>query len=246
MQAKEKNLDNFVHPKLQIENIKKTIKAISNSHDIHISYLGNFAKHDIKNAIQSMDSVLSTVEPENFTHGHISNLKGNLNIIRNTLNNFSQLIPYSKDRKFELKNLLIAIELLTRNELNKNKITFVQEYPKEIDIYLNLPFQSVLQMFNNLVINAIKALSYKANPIIKLSAFIDEDYLKIELLDNGEPIHENDFDKIFDFGYSTTGGSGIGLYHAKYLCTQFNGKIEAIRTNGAFSKIFKVNLPLIK
>lgn len=157
-----------------------------------------------------MDSILSTTTAHEMTDEQILSLKTNLKVIRQTMDNFSKLVPYSKDEKFNLKNLIIAVELLTRNDLYTNKIKLVREFPEE-SIYLNLPFQSVLQMFNNIFINAIKALELVENPIIKVSAFTNVEHLTIEISDNGTKIEEKEKDKIFEFGYSTTGGSGIGL-----------------------------------
>ena len=225
--------------------IRKAVDAITISHDNHISYLGNFARHDIKNSIQSMDSVLSTTSALEMTDEQILSLRTNLKVIRETMDNFSKLVPYSKDEKFDLKNLIIAVELLTRNDLYTNKIKLIREFPEE-SIYLNLPFQSVLQMFNNIFINAIKALEFVENPVIKVSASSNTEHLTIEISDNGKKIEEKEKDKIFEFGYSTTGGSGIGLYHAKYLCELFNGNIEIISTNNDnFSKSFLIHLPIL-
>ena len=126
-----------------------------------------------------------------------------------------------------------------------NKIKLVKELPKDIDIYLNLPFQSVLQMFNNLFINAIKSLENTKNPTIKLNAYVNNDFLTIEIIDNGLKIEDKNIEKIFDFGYSTTGGSGIGLYHAKYLCELFKGKIEIKPFVDEYNKAFLVHLPII-
>ncbi|UTF93053.1 HAMP domain-containing histidine kinase [Elizabethkingia anophelis] len=225
--------------------IQKTLEALSASHDNHISYLGNFARHDIKNSIQSMDSILSTTNAEEFNDEHIQSLKANLKVIRETMDNFSKLVPYSKDEKFNLKNLIIAVELLTRNDLHKNKIKFKKILPSDIDIYLNLPFQSVLQMFNNLIINSIKALENIGDPAILIEAHVKDGNLIIELSDNGRLIDEKEFGKIFEFGHSTTGGSGIGLYHAKYLCELFSGKIEVKILNNDYSKTFLVHLPIL-
>lgn len=232
--------------RIELLNIHKAVEALSISHDIHISYLGNFARHDIKNSIQSMDSVLSTTNAEEITAENILSLKTNLKVIRETIDNFSKLVPYSKDEKFEIKNLIIAVELLTRNALYKNNIKLIKELPKETSIYLNLPFQSVLQMFNNLFINAIKSLENVDNPIIKIFAYINDDSLIIEIIDNGKQIDDKNKEKIFEFGFSTTGGSGIGLYHAKYLCELFKGKIEIKSFDDLYTKAFLVHLPIIK
>ncbi|MCZ8089572.1 ATP-binding protein [Flavobacterium sp.] len=232
--------------RIELQNVLKAVDALTISHDNHISYLGNFARHDIKNSIQSMDSILSTTDANDITEENILSLKTNLKVIRETIDNFSKLVPYSKDEKFEIKNLIIAVELLTRNDLYNNNIKLIKELPKDINIYLNLPFQSVLQMFNNLFINAIKSLENINNPTIKLFAHINENSLTIEILDNGKKIDEKEYDKIFEFGFSTTGGSGIGLYHAKYLCELFKGKIEIKASDGLFTKAFLVHLPIIK
>ncbi|MBX9889449.1 MAG: sensor histidine kinase [Flavobacteriaceae bacterium] len=229
----------------ELQNVFKAVEALTLSHDNHISYLGNFARHDIKNSIQSMDSVLSTTSAQEMTEENILSLKTNLKVIRETIDNFSKLVPYSKDEKFEIKNLIIAVELLIRNDLYNNKIKLIKELPKEFNIYLNLPFQSVLQMFNNLFINAIKSLEQIENPTIKLVAFVNENFLTIEILDNGLLINEKSVDKIFEFGYSTTGGSGIGLYHAKYLCELFKGKIEIKSKDDFYTKAFLVHLPIL-
>lgn len=228
----------------RIKIVSKTIDALSASHDNHISYLGNFARHDIKNAIQSMDSILYNAKCSEITEENIQSLNANLKVIRETIENFSKLVPYSKDEKFTLKNLIIAVELLTRNDIYNNKIQLIKDVPLDIDIFFKLPFQSVLQMFNNLIINAIKALQDVEEPFIEIKAYYTDNNLTIAITDNGKSILNRDIDKIFEFGVSTTGGSGIGLYHAKYLCELFNGNIEVDISNAPYSKTFLVNLPI--
>lgn len=228
----------------QINLFSKTVDALTASHDNHISYLGNFARHDIKNAIQSMDSILYNSNTQDFTEQSIESLNANLKIIRETMENFSRLVPYSKDETFTLRNLIIAIELLTRNDIYNNKINLIKDIPDNYEIYFKLPFQSVLQMFNNLIINSIKALESVEKPYIMITTLINESNLTIGITDNGKVIASKDTTKIFDFGVSTTGGSGIGLYHAQYLCELFKGNIEVDISDSPNSKTFLVNLPI--
>lgn len=229
----------------RMEAQDKALQALSKSHDNHISYLGNFARHDIKNCVQSMDSILSTTDLSEYTQEHIDSLVTNLDIIRDTLENFSRLVPYSVDKKFSLHSLIVAVELISRSDIYANKINFTKNYVKESDDNLSVPFQSMLQMINNLIINAIKSLEGIENPKIHLEAFINDDLMTLEVSDNGSEIVSKNKDKVFDFGYSTTGGSGIGLYHAKYLCDLFHGKIELItkKSDDNFNKSFKITLP---
>ncbi len=228
----------------KIENLKKAIDALSKSHDIHISYLANFARHDIKNSIQSMDSILSTNDANEITDEHILSLRTNLKVIRKTIDNFSQLVPHSDDETFSLHSIVSALELLNRNILFEKKIFFIKELPIDVEVRFHLPFQAVLQMFNNLVINAIKCLEPVENPKLLLEVIIS-DFVEFYFHDNGSLISKNDLLKIFEYGFSTTGGSGIGLYHAKYLCELFNGGVKVIEgRKDEFTKAFLIYLPM--
>ena len=52
--------------------------------------------------------------------------------------------------------------------------------------------------------------------------------------------------KIFDYGVSSTGGSGIGLYHVQWLCTSYKGDIQVhpLASGGLYTKCFTITLPL--
>lgn len=241
----QKQLDKL---KIELSLHSKNIDAISKSHDNHITMLSNFARHDIKNCVQSMDSIISSNTVNEITEEHINSLKLSLEIIRETVNNFSKLVPYSDKDKFELNDLLIAIELLNRESFYVNKIEFINKC--EVGQFLfNLPFQSVLQMLNNIIINAVKAFETASEvKKIKITAEIIEDSVYLKIYDNASKISFNDINSIFNYGISSTGGSGIGLYHAKYLCGLYKGKIEVIelQQNNEFSKYFLISLPLLK
>lgn len=230
---------------IRLENLGKTIDALSKSHDVHISYLGNFAKHDIKNSIQSMDSILSTNTLVELTEEHLLSLKTNLKVIRQTMENFAELIPYSQDETFSITSLISALELLNRNIFYDKKIFFSKQLPNDVDVRFKLPFQSVLQMFNNIIINAIKSCNDIESPKIHLEVSVDQSIV-ITIYDNGSLISSDNLEKIFDFGFSTTGGSGIGLYHAKYLCELLKGDINVQLIEGQlYTKAFTISLPII-
>ncbi|MEA3444897.1 MAG: HAMP domain-containing sensor histidine kinase [Bacteroidota bacterium] len=227
----------------ELDRLGKAIEALSQSHDNHISYLGNFARHDIKNAILSMDSILTVTTPEDFNEESIDTLAIYLKVIKTTMDNFVKLVPYSSKGTFQLPTLLIAVELLTRSDLQKNNIELETQVDRKLDTEIRLPFQSILQMINNLVINSVKALDNIPEKKILLEANLTSDKLVIFISDNGRVIGENEKHKIFDYGYSTTGGSGIGLYHAQYLCDVFDGKIElSDETRDSMTKTFCISL----
>ena len=229
--------------KLQI--LQQQITAISRSHDNHITQLANFARHDIKNAIQNMDSILSTTSPSEFDGKTIDSLSTCIDVIRTTLDNFAKLIPYSGTNPFTLDSLLVAVELLARADMQRNRIDMALDYSRDSQIVIQLPFQAVLQMMNNLIINSIKSLEEMSTKKLLIQAQIEANHMIIAVKDNGIPIQLADSARIFEYGYSTTGGSGIGLFHAKYLCTAFKGDIQVeLQEDADYNKSFIVKLPI--
>lgn len=224
---------------------KKHLDAIGRSHNDYISYLGNFARHDIKNAIQSMDSILSTTEPSEFDESKIASLSSYLKVIRNTMDNFSKLVPYSTDSKFDIGTLMVAFELLCRTDMQINAIELILDYPKDSTQQLDLPFHELLQMINNLLINAVKSLEEAENKKIAVSVELDEEAVKIEFKDTGKEIEQENEENVFKYGFSTSGGSGIGLFHAQFVCNSLSGDISLTLTpDDEFKKTFTITLPI--
>jgi len=233
--------------RIRIDNHQKDIASLTKSHDNHIKFLGNFARHDLKNAIQSMDSILSTTEPNQFDKDKIISMQEYLSVIRTTMDNFAKLVPHSINGKFTIDTLLVAVELLTRYEMHKHEVMIKFDFPRNSTQEIELPFQSLFQMINNLLLNSIKSLEYCKEKKIEVIGVVDETNLIIKIIDNGIEIPDENKMKIFDYGFSTTGGSGIGLHHAKYLCDQFKGNISVeLIPEREFNKIFTITLPLIK
>lgn len=227
------------------DDISRALTSLTKSHDDHIAYLGNFARHDIKNALQSMDSILSTTSPHEFDEEKILSLQSHLNVIREINANFAKLVPYSNNGSFTLNTLMAASELLSRGDLFKDGIDFKFEYDRTSGVEIILPFQAILQVVHNLILNAIKSTQNSEVKILKVESFIDSNNLYIKIYDTGCMIPIEDSDKIFNFGYSTTGGSGIGLYHAKFLCEKFNGKVSVDLTpDSIYTKTFSLELPI--
>lgn len=96
----------------------------------------------------------------------------------------------------------------------------------------------ITMMIDNFVNNSIKAEATKLEFIIKKRSGI----LFIDVIDNGIGIKEDIKDKIFDFGSSTTNGSGIGLYHIKDIVEKLDGTIELSKENSLFGAEFNIRI----
>jgi signal transduction histidine kinase len=87
-------------------------------------------------------------------------------------------------------------------------------------------------IIDNLISNSRRA---KASEII-ISFYIKDNLLEISFKDNGIGISEDNQDKIFDLGYTTTSGSGIGLFHIKKIMNEMGGDININVDNKKFTE----------
>lgn len=78
----------------------------------------------------------------------------------------------------------------------------------------------------NIIIDNLISNSRRANAEnIYINFELLKDYLEIKFVDDGKGIDEKIANNIFDFGFTTTSGSGIGLYSIKNLIKGIGGEI---------------------
>lgn len=132
---------------------------------------------------------------------------------------------------------------LTAEEIKTNIVDFIIDYLNEIylaednilDANIKIEINKNVDNFNrnivpleittlidNFIVNAEKANSKKI--IFDFSILNNQLILKVK--DNGKGIKEENFSKIFELGYTTTNGSGIGLYQNLEIIKSMKGSIE--------------------
>lgn len=230
-----------------LEGFQKNLDALSKSHANHLSLLSNFARHDLKNYTHSIDGIVSTCDASDITDEQLESIRLNIKFIRDTLDDFAKLIVHDEGSDCEFEDLVTAIQIINRTSFAETSITFV--VTNNVDITFNIPFTIMFQLLNNLIVNAIKAFEKydEKHRMIALAAYVSGDQLIIEVSDNGKNIEDNNKETLFDYGFSTTSGTGIGLYHAKHLCDSNNGSIVYCdRPESELKKCFIITLPINK
>ena len=98
------------------------------------------------------------------------------------------------------------------------------------------------QVWTNIIQNAIHAM--KGKGILKISSYLEEPYVCIEIQDSGTGIKPEILDRIWDPFFTTKDqgeGSGLGLGIVKGIIEKHKGKISAVSIPGETK--FKIQLP---
>lgn len=122
-----------------------------------------------------------------------------------------------------------SIQILTGAAIQK-KIKIVNELAKEF--YIHADEGLLLQVFNNLVSNAIKFTKPEGNIVITAKANIEKKQIEFSVKDDGIGIKETDIKKLFkiDTKFTTSGtagekGSGLGLSLVHDIIRKHGGDI---------------------
>lgn len=233
----------------QLEKIKdnlekqdRILQTVTKSYDRHMEHLANFAKHDIGNAIQSMYAVLKLISTESPDDNYLA-LKTSVDNMQAALDNFQNLVPYSKTGSFQLSKLITGLEVMARSSCSLENIYFEVDSVRDLEVHQ--PYQALLQLLHNLVINSIKSLKYTSkDKILRIETTNTKTDCIIKVKDTGCGIKDEHVDSVFTYGFTTTDGSGIGLYHAKYVCDNIKGSIFLERNTDCFSTVFTLKFPI--
>jgi signal transduction histidine kinase/ActR/RegA family two-component response regulator len=105
------------------------------------------------------------------------------------------------------------------------------------------------QVFNNLLVNAIKFTS--AGQSVRVTATVEDGQARVDVQDTGAGISAEEIDKIFDLFYQAPqsfdrarGGLGLGLPIVRSLVEMHGGTVQATSAGPGEGSRFTVRLPL--
>ncbi|PRY89835.1 sensor histidine kinase [Mongoliibacter ruber] len=191
------------------------------------SYLKNISLKLSRNIEITRDDLIEIIRSISFEANKIQNIsefatKANfrlkteeleVDIVNYLAEYISNILPSVNNKSLE-----IVFENNVKNEIVK------KFKPIEINI-----------LIDNLVVNSRKAKSDRL--LISLTEYMGK--LIFEFKDNGIGINPKDIKRIFDFGYTTTDGSGLGLYHVKQIVSNLKGNID-VQNNSDNGITFKI------
>jgi len=141
----------------------------------------------------------------------------------------------------DVERVLEDIVLFTNRFAKQNDVRIVEEYRGDMPQVEADPDQ-LKQVFLNLVTNAVQVMDERGGDITITTA-ADEDFVTVEVSDDGPGIPASNISKVFDPFFSTRdAGTGLGLTIVHRIIDEHDGHIEV--GSGEDGTTFRVSLPI--
>ncbi len=204
--------------------------------------------HEIGNPLTSISSLVQILQrksQDSFMNEQFVNIKENIDRITKIVR---ELVDFSRPPSYETSDQDITHVIKTALGIVKydkrvRKVNF------ETDLKINLPNVNIaadqlLQVFVNILINALDAIH--GNGIIIVKSNYDSKNIYIELSDDGCGMDEATSEKIFDPFFTTKEvgkGTGLGLSVSYGIIKRFNGEIK-VKSKLNEGSTFTIVLPI--
>jgi signal transduction histidine kinase len=134
--------------------------------------------------------------------------------------------PVSIDRALE--------EALEANRLKITELGTTIKKPSGSDCVVEGNHDHLVIVFNNLIRNALDALTLTEDPVILIDWSQDKDCAVVTFSDNGTGVLAEDLDRVFNVFFSTKPdtGTGLGLPMVKKIVEMYNGSMSVENVSG--------------
>lgn len=239
--------------------LKRIIEEKTNEEKVLVNELRNYDK------LQFMDKIISSLAHE--IRNPLTSVKIYTTQMKDKLDNKEFMMAASEDIPEEIDRIDALISefmeftsprkpqkrvLNLKNEL-ENAIKFIKLQIRDINIWIDVPLDVFIefdlghfkQIVINILLNSRDALAGTEDPTISIKGYTEGKVVKIEFIDNGYGMKEEQLDYIFEPFYTTKeNGNGVGMFIVKKLIEENGGNILAKPNEG--SKGFGVYLTVMK
>ena len=195
--------------------------------------------HEIRNPLSSISGSIQLLDLEN---KHQSENKRLMGITLSEISRLNRIISDFLDYTIDEKSIAVdnRIQTLSVNSLLEELLDYVRVNSKWGHITHHFTLQShgliqassdrLKQIFLNVVKNACEAMEKQAKGHLEITSFDDNEWVVVQIKDNGHGIHEKELPYIFNPFYSkkqaNQKGTGLGLSIAHKLVTAYGGHIS--------------------
>jgi signal transduction histidine kinase len=205
--------------------------------------------HKIANDVVTMNGAIFNFRNKMKTDNYSKNdLEEFMNEIQKHLQYVYKIAEFAIHRNYRIAagNRKIDIikyiqDYLHNMEINKlyENIILGVDIPNNISKVITVKPLELSIMIDNIISNSKKAHASKVSVVVRKR----RNSISIEFTDNGKGISADTLiHRIFDKGYTTTDGSGLGLYYLKdFVETRIKGTVDAVSTGTGF--IIRISIP---
>lgn len=208
--------------------------------------------HEVGNPLASISALVQVI----LRTTKDSVLTERLELIKHQVNRISKiirdLVNFSRPSNYELKLTDVNYALTETINITKvgkkaKNIVFKTDLSPRIPSIPLIPDQ-IEQVFLNILINAVDALNEKNEDekIIMVESKIVDEFIIVQISDNGPGIKDENIGKIFEPFFTTKKegrGTGLGLWVSYGIVKSFEGDIEIDSTEGK-GTVFLIKLPV--
>lgn len=164
----------------------------------------------------------------------------NLSRIAGTFSQFARM-PDTRLSRVDVADKLFHVTELYRSNHHQTILNYTGP---ESGVFAMSDNDQIIQVFNNILKNAIQATSQHAKGKIDVLLRSSETEITIEISDNGPGIPDDLRDDIFRPGFTTkTSGMGLGLSITRNFVEYWGGKISFV-TDSESGTTFTIKLPI--
>ena len=204
--------------------------------------------HEIGNPLTSISSLVQILQrksQDSFMNEQLINIKENIDRITKIVR---ELVDFSRPPSYETSNQDVTDVIKTALGIVKydkrvRKVSFKTDLKNNLP-NVNIAADQLLQVFVNILINALDAI--KGNGIITVKSNYDLKNIYIELSDDGCGMDDATLEKIFDPFFTTKEvgkGTGLGLSVSYGIINRFNGEIK-VKSKLNEGSTFTIVLPI--
>lgn len=165
----------------------------------------------------------------------------NLSRIANAFSSVAKLPDIELTRIDVAKKILSVIKLFENNTKNVT----IEYSGAETEYFTFADREKIIQVFNNLIKNAIQAIPSNREGLIEINIETADNKIFITVKDNGRGMTSEVKEKLFMPNFTTKStGMGLGLYISKNVVEAFGGKITFTSEQNIGTE-FIVELPMI-
>jgi signal transduction histidine kinase len=108
--------------------------------------------------------------------------------------------------------------------INNQNLKIITATPKGLEFQMSFKPLEIIIILDNLLNNSFKA---KAKNVKLVWESKNKSEIELHVIDDGIGLAEKNLNRVFDFRFTTTNGSGLGLYHTKQIIESMKGSILA-------------------